>query len=143
MHLSDGNSPGHLAVLGIALWGHLPPPTSVAQLSAHMHVHTCMPKHMHKCRCAHAHLHGSILPPCFWHSPGSTDYAHAPVRVEPLVELRAVHVACAKYHSAAISADGQLFTWGWGRGGRLGACVRVRGGWGGGHSLVRAQEGLS
>eukprot|EP00983_Pelagomonas_calceolata_P094411 1157888-Pelagomonas_calceolata.AAC.6 len=50
---------------------------------------------------------------------GSTDFAHSPIRVEPLVGSEAVHVACAKYHSAAITSDGHLLTWGWGRGGRL------------------------
>jgi len=51
---------------------------------------------------------------------GSTDFAHTPIRVEPLADLKVVQVVCAKYHSAAISSSGQLFTWGWGRGGRLG-----------------------
>ncbi|KAF5843258.1 regulator of chromosome condensation 1/beta-lactamase-inhibitor protein II [Dunaliella salina] len=51
---------------------------------------------------------------------GSTDFANSPIRVEPLVGCEAVYVACAKYHSAAISSDGHLLTWGWGRGGRLG-----------------------
>ncbi len=31
-----------------------------------------------------------------------------------------VVVSAAKFHSAAMSADGVLYTWGWGRGGRLG-----------------------
>ena len=29
-------------------------------------------------------------------------------------------VAAAKFHSAALTAEGRLLTWGWGRGGRLG-----------------------
>ena len=31
-----------------------------------------------------------------------------------------VRVACGSYHSAAIAASGELFTWGRGAGGRLG-----------------------
>lgn len=31
-----------------------------------------------------------------------------------------VMISAAKFHSAAVTADGQLLTWGWGRGGRLG-----------------------
>lgn len=34
--------------------------------------------------------------------------------------LAVVAVVAAKFHSAAVTADGRLWTWGWGRGGRLG-----------------------
>ena len=32
-----------------------------------------------------------------------------------------VALAAGKFHSAALARDGTLFTWGFGRGGRLGA----------------------
>ena len=31
-----------------------------------------------------------------------------------------VAISAAKFHSAAVTAEGLLLTWGWGRGGRLG-----------------------
>lgn len=37
-----------------------------------------------------------------------------------LLCLQVVAVSAAKFHSAAVSVDGRLLTWGWGRGGRLG-----------------------
>jgi alpha-tubulin suppressor-like RCC1 family protein len=51
---------------------------------------------------------------------GSTDERLTPVRLDALGTLPLVQVAAAKFHSAALTADGRLFTWGWGRGGRLG-----------------------
>ncbi|MEW5312301.1 MAG: hypothetical protein WDW38_003944 [Sanguina aurantia] len=51
---------------------------------------------------------------------GSMDFHEAPVRVDSLHQLCVVQLTAAKYHSAAVTADGRLFTWGWGRGGRLG-----------------------
>ncbi len=32
-------------------------------------------------------------------------------------------ISAGKFHSAAVTADGQLLTWGWGRGGRLGEAL--------------------
>jgi len=51
---------------------------------------------------------------------GSTGVALTPCRVEALHEEGVVQIASAKYHSAAVTADGRLLTWGFGRGGRLG-----------------------
>ena len=51
---------------------------------------------------------------------GGTGLAAGPVRVDGLRLAGAVAVAAAKFHSAAVTADGRLLTWGWGRGGRLG-----------------------
>lgn len=44
----------------------------------------------------------------------------SPVRLDSLHEASIVQVAAAKFHSAAVTQDGRLFTWGFGRGGRLG-----------------------
>ena len=43
-----------------------------------------------------------------------------PYRVENLHGENTAAVAAAKFHSAAVSREGVLFTWGFGRGGRLG-----------------------
>ena len=51
---------------------------------------------------------------------GSLEVELAPARVDTLHMHDVIHVAAAKFHSAAVTADGRLFTWGWGRGGRLG-----------------------
>eukprot|EP00898_Chlorokybus_atmophyticus_P005171 jgi/Chlat1/5655/Chrsp37S00872 len=51
---------------------------------------------------------------------GSTGIQLVPSRVDALHGLDVKLVAAAKFHSAALTSDGQLFTWGFGRGGRLG-----------------------
>ncbi|GAX76187.1 hypothetical protein CEUSTIGMA_g3631.t1 [Chlamydomonas eustigma] len=52
---------------------------------------------------------------------GSTDFHEHPVRVDALGAGVQIHIlAAAKYHSAAVDSAGRLYTWGWGRGGRLG-----------------------
>ncbi len=51
---------------------------------------------------------------------GSLEVELAPARVDALHMHDIVQVAAAKFHSAAVTEDGKLFTWGWGRGGRLG-----------------------
>ena len=43
-----------------------------------------------------------------------------PYRVENLHGEDIASLSAAKFHSAAVSRDGLLFTWGFGRGGRLG-----------------------
>lgn len=56
---------------------------------------------------------------------GSTDLQLHPARLESLHDQQIVAISAAKFHSAAVSVDGRLLTWGWGRGGRLGkACWR-------------------
>ncbi|KAL0052945.1 hypothetical protein WJX82_010178 [Trebouxia sp. C0006] len=51
---------------------------------------------------------------------GATGLQAGPVRLDALRKALVVQIAAAKYHSAAVTKDGQLFTWGFGRGGRLG-----------------------
>lgn len=43
-----------------------------------------------------------------------------PGKVESLNGLSIKLVSAAKFHSAAVGARGEVFTWGFGRGGRLG-----------------------
>jgi inhibitor of Bruton tyrosine kinase len=51
---------------------------------------------------------------------GSTENHTLPVRLEAFQSEAVVEVSAAKFHSCVVTRDGQLYTWGWGRGGRLG-----------------------
>ncbi|KAK9788862.1 hypothetical protein WJX73_003208 [Symbiochloris irregularis] len=51
---------------------------------------------------------------------GAIGFHSTPVRLEDLHGRRVVALAASKLHSAALTADGMLYTWGFGRGGRLG-----------------------
>ena len=51
---------------------------------------------------------------------GATGLQSGPVRLDGLRKELVVQVAAAKFHSAAVTKDGRVFTWGFGRGGRLG-----------------------
>lgn len=56
---------------------------------------------------------------------GSTELTLTPTRVELPAEVDGVcALAASKFHSAAVTCSGHLYTWGWGRGGRLGECWR-------------------
>lgn len=45
----------------------------------------------------------------------------APRTLKALENVRTVQVACGALFSMAVTAAGELFTWGWGGGGALGA----------------------
>lgn len=51
---------------------------------------------------------------------GGTGLAALPIRLDTLRHAGVVALVAAKFHSAAVTAEGKLLTWGWGRGGRLG-----------------------
>ena len=51
---------------------------------------------------------------------GGTGLAALPIRLDMLRHAGVVALAAAKFHSAAVTVEGKLLTWGWGRGGRLG-----------------------
>ena len=51
---------------------------------------------------------------------GAEGLQETPVRLEALHELDVRQVAAAKFHSMALTKGGKLYTWGFGRGGRLG-----------------------
>ena len=45
---------------------------------------------------------------------------HAPTAVAALSLQRIVEASCGREHTAAVAADGSLYSWGWGEAGRLG-----------------------
>jgi len=49
-----------------------------------------------------------------------------PARVDGLHGMEVVALAAGKFHSAALTRDGTLYTWGFGRGGRLGDAQALR-----------------
>jgi inhibitor of Bruton tyrosine kinase len=51
---------------------------------------------------------------------GSTENHSLPVRLDAFDGEEVVALSAAKFHSCAVTRDGKLYTWGWGRGGRLG-----------------------
>jgi hypothetical protein len=51
---------------------------------------------------------------------GTAGIQRIPCRIDALQSLDVIHIAAAKFHSAAVSANGDVYTWGFGRGGRLG-----------------------
>jgi alpha-tubulin suppressor-like RCC1 family protein len=51
---------------------------------------------------------------------GTAGIHRIPCRIDALQSLDVTSVASAKFHSAAITASGAVYTWGFGRGGRLG-----------------------
>jgi chromosome segregation ATPase len=51
--------------------------------------------------------------------------AQVPTMVEALADRRVVQVACGSYHTAAVTDDGEVFTWGWAEDGRLGTGVEA------------------
>lgn len=54
---------------------------------------------------------------------GGNDAAFgAPRTLKALDNVNAVHVACGALFTMAVTAAGELYTWGWGGGGALGAC---------------------
>ncbi|KAG6548207.1 hypothetical protein Mapa_010258 [Marchantia paleacea] len=51
---------------------------------------------------------------------GTTGILRVPARVDALQGCDIVSVAAAKFHSVALTATGEVYSWGFGRGGRLG-----------------------
>lgn len=51
---------------------------------------------------------------------GTSGIQRRPCRVDALSGLDVKSVAAAKFHSVALSTDGSIHSWGFGRGGRLG-----------------------
>ncbi|CAM6101074.1 unnamed protein product [Calypogeia fissa] len=51
---------------------------------------------------------------------GSTGILRVPGRIDALEGFDVIAVAAAKFHSVALTASGEVFSWGFGRGGRLG-----------------------
>lgn len=51
---------------------------------------------------------------------GNAHIQKMPCKVDTLQEVNVKNVSASKFHSVAVGSDGQLYTWGFGRGGRLG-----------------------
>lgn len=51
---------------------------------------------------------------------GAEGLQEYPARLESLRDLGVKEITAAKFHSMALTEDGQLYSWGFGRGGRLG-----------------------
>ena len=51
---------------------------------------------------------------------GTAGVQELPARVPYLQGSKMRAIAAARFHSGAITAEGEVFTWGFGRGGRLG-----------------------
>lgn len=51
---------------------------------------------------------------------GTAGIQRIPCRIDALQSLDVTTIAAGKFHSAAVTAKGAVYTWGFGRGGRLG-----------------------
>lgn len=51
---------------------------------------------------------------------GNAHIQKLPCKVDALQSSCIKIIAASKFHSVAVGSDGQLYTWGYGRGGRLG-----------------------
>ena len=51
---------------------------------------------------------------------GDTSDRETPTVVEALADIPITHVSCGRYHTAALSADGDVYTWGLADSGQLG-----------------------
>ena len=95
-------------------------PTPVAALAAE----TIVAIAMGNCHAAAVSSDGGVWtwgPGCFGEL-GCGGCSEASTSIPRSIQLgvRAVAVSCGFYHSAAVSSDGGVWTWGWGRDGQLG-----------------------
>lgn len=51
---------------------------------------------------------------------GNAHIQKLPCKVDALQDSYITKIAASKFHSVAVGSDGKLYTWGFGRGGRLG-----------------------
>lgn len=56
---------------------------------------------------------------------GTLECEQQPARVDSLSPVRVTQVACGGWHSAALTADGDVYVWGWNNCGQLGECCAV------------------
>ena len=84
--------------------------TALRALSTARPAHAAASGKLHMCGTAEYHKLGF----------GDSSDREVPTAVEALAAIPIAHVACGKYHSAAVSAEGDVYAWGLESSGQLG-----------------------